>query len=71
MGTFMNYKGQCEVLAPKIIKVALGQETNANVGEAIRKAMVFGMRQGENLCYDIEQTTPDWTAFAQEGTFDP
>ena len=27
------------------------------------------MRQGENLCYDIGSTTPDWASFNTEGTF--
>ena len=29
------------------------------------------MRQGSNLCYDIEKTIPDWSAYASEGTFVP
>ena len=57
-------------MGPEIIKVALGRQTNADVGEFIRKAIIHGMRQGETLCFDTETTTPDWRTYNAEGTFD-
>ena len=71
VGTFMQYKGQLAPLAPEVIKVCLNRQTNAEVGEYIRKQFIHAMRQGEKLCFDIETTTPDWAAMTQEGTFDP
>ena len=29
------------------------------------------MRNGENLCYDLESTTPDFASYKVDGTFDP
>ena len=56
-------------LGPEIIKVALGRQTKEDVGEYIRKQFIHGMRQGENLCFDVETTTPDWVTFNCDGTF--
>ena len=71
VGTFMTYKGQLAAIGPEIIKVALNRQTNADVGEFIRKQFVHGMRQGENLCFDCDTTTPDWASYAADGTFVP
>ena len=65
----MQYKAQLAPIGPEIIKVALGRQTNADVGEFIRKQFIHGMRQGETLCFDTETTTPDWVAYNKEGTF--
>merc|ERR1712045_786296 len=69
VGTFMQYKAQLAPIGPEIIKVALGRQTNADVGEFIRKQFIHGMRQAETLCFDTETTTPDWAAYNNEGTF--
>ena len=65
----MQYKAQLAPIGPEIIKVALGRQTNVDVGEFIRKQFIHGMRQGETLCFDTETTTPDWAAYNSEGTF--
>ena len=65
----MRYKGQLVELGPDIMKVALETKTNADVGETIRKAFVYGMRQGENLCLDIGAMQPDFAAFDSMGVF--
>ena len=65
----MQYKAQLAPLGPEIIKVALGRQTNEDVGEFIRKQFIHGMRQGETLCFDTETTTPDWASYNKEGTF--
>ena len=70
VGTFMQYKGQLASLGPEVIKVALNRQTNADVGEFIRKQMIHGMRQGENLCFDLDTTTPKFTDFNVASTFD-
>ena len=69
--TFMHYKGQLACLAPECVKVSLGRQTMQDVGEYFRAQVVNGMRSGENLCFDMDKTKPDWDAMAQEGTFDP
>ena len=69
VATFMNYKAQLVNLAPQIVKVQLNQGTNEEVGEAIRKGFVYGMRNGEKLCLDIDQLRPNFTEFNSEGTF--
>ena len=65
----MQYKGQLAPLGPEIVKVALSRQSNADVGEYIRKQFVNGMRQGENLCFDLDTTTPNFADFDVDGTF--
>ena len=67
----MNYKGKLADLGPEIVKVALGRQSNADVGEFIRKEFINGMRQGEKLCLDCGTATPDWRAYTVDGTFFP
>ena len=67
---FMNYKAQLESLGPAILNMALGRKTKEEVSEIIRKAFIYGMRQGETLCYDIDRTTPNFKELDIEGTFD-
>ena len=71
VGTFLQYKGKMAALAPEVLKVALGRQTNDDVSEFIRKAFVNGMRQGERLCFDLETATPNWHDYTKEGTFVP
>ena len=56
VGTFMQYKGQLASLGPEVMKVTLNRQSNADVGEFIRKQFIDGMRQGENLCFDLDST---------------
>ena len=58
-------------MAPEVIKVALNQQTNAEVAEFIRNNFIVAMRNGDRLCYDIDSTTPDWANYIVEGTFVP
>ena len=69
VATFMQYKAQLLSLGPHMIKAQLSQITPQEVGEQIRKAFVYGMRNGENLCLDVDALSPDWSSFEQEGTF--
>ena len=70
VGTFMQYKGHLCTLAPEIIKVGLGQQTNEGVGEVIRKHFVNAMRNGDRLCIDVESCKPAWGTYDSAGTFD-
>ena len=69
VGTFMKYKGSLASLGPEVMKVALNRQSNADVGEFIRKAFINNMRSGDNLCLDVEQTKPDFAAYNVDGTF--
>ena len=69
VGTFMQYQGMLASMGPEIVKVALGQQDNAAVGEFVRKSFVNGMRQGAKLCIDLENAKPTWNAFESEGTY--
>ena len=44
VATFMQYKAHLACLGPEIIKMALGRQTGADVGDFIRKQFVFAMR---------------------------
>ena len=66
----MQYKGRHVPLGPEIVKVGLGQQTNEGIGEIIRAGFVAAMRNGENLCLDVESTRPSFADFSSEGTFD-
>ena len=70
VGTFMQYKGKLACLGPEVLGVSLGRKTPADVAEFIRQAWIAGQRNGENLCYDCESTTPDFAAYKVDGTFD-
>ena len=59
------------MLGPEVIKVFIKATTPASVGELIRKKFVSGMRYGKTVCLDFDRTAPDFTAYAEEGTFDP
>ena len=67
----MEYKGRHVPLAVEIVKVGLGQQTNEGIGELIRAKFVAAMRNGENLCLDIDNARPAFADFASEGTFEP
>ena len=69
VGTFLNYKGHLASLAPEVIKATLQRQTSADVAEFIRKHWISAMRNGENLCLDIEKVSPDFAALSVEGTF--
>ena len=71
VGTFMQYKGKLASLGPEILKIALQRSTPADVGEVIRKQFVDGMRNGENLCLDLEKANADFVSYKVDGTFDP
>ena len=71
VATYLNYKGFLASLGPEIIKKALGRQENADVGEFIRVQMINGMRSGDKLCWDLDSTTPKWSDYAVEGTFNP
>ena len=70
VGTFMQYKGQLAPLADQIVKKALGQQTDAGIGDYVRGQFVNGMRNGERMCIDIDKSAPNWEAYVSEGTFD-
>ena len=70
VATFMQYKGQLCSLAPEVVKVALQRQTAQDVGEVIRKEFINGMRNGENLCIDIDKSVPDFASYNSDGTFD-
>lgn len=70
VGTFLSYKGQIADIGPEIVKVALQNQTLADIGEFIRKQWIHGMRQGERLCFDIDSSIADWSTYNSEGTFD-
>ena len=65
----MQYKGQLCSLGPEIMKAALNRQTPTDVGEFIRKAFVYGMRNGENLCIDTDQSKPNFANYNSDGTF--
>ena len=69
VGTFMQYKGKLCSLAPEVIKEALKRQTKADVAEFIRKHYIAGMRNGDNLCLDMDTCTPDFGAMTTDGTF--
>ena len=71
VATFMQYKGFLCPMAPEVLKVALGRQAHTDVAEFTRKAFVNGMRNGENLCLDIDKSRPDWAAMTVENTFSP
>jgi hypothetical protein len=71
VGTFMQYKGRLASVGPEVLKCAIQQATPADVADFVRKSFVDGMRNGENLCLDLEKSSPDFTAYTTEGTFDP
>ena len=66
----MQYKCAHASLGPEIVKIALGRQSGAEVGEFIRKHMINSMRVGDNLGLDLEQTIPDFPSFNSEGTFE-
>ena len=70
VATFMNYKAQLSSLAPEVIKVELQRQSQADVADFIRKAFVYGMRNGENLCFDLDKTAPSFANYNTDGTFD-
>ena len=70
VGTFMQYKGQLCDIAPQVCNMQLGRCTAADIGETIRHNFVSAMRNGDNLCIDMGATTPDFTEFNSENTFD-
>mmetsp|Transcript_45873 Transcript_45873/g.60807 ORF Transcript_45873/g.60807 Transcript_45873/m.60807 type:complete len:112 (+) Transcript_45873:289-624(+) len=35
----------------------------------MRKHFVHGMRQGENLCFDLDKASPNWEEYVTEGTY--
>ena len=68
----MNYKGMQVELGPEIIKTALGRQEIDQTSELIRKKFVWAMRAGDKLCFDIENTKPDFGGQLRVyGTFDP
>ena len=69
MPTFFNYKGHLVQLGPSILKVALGQATNADCAEIVRKGFVEAQRSGDNMCIDIDKGKADFPAMNQEGVF--
>ena len=69
VATFMQYKGQLAPLGPEIVKKALGRQTPADVGEFIRKNFIRAMREGERLCFDLENAAPNWGEYVSDGTF--
>ena len=69
VGTFMNYKGMLASVAPETVKMALGRQTQEDVGEFVRKWFVQGMRQGDKLCLDIDASRPNFAEMNKEGTF--
>ena len=70
MGTFMQYKGFLVSLGPEVVKMALGRQTAEDVGDFIRKGFVNSMRQGDNMCIDMDVGEPDFCAYNKEGTFE-
>ena len=54
VGTYLQYKGRHCPLGPEVVKIAMGQQTNEGCGEIIRANFVAAMRNGANLCLDIE-----------------
>ena len=70
VGTYLQYKGRHVPLAPEIVKVGLGQQTNEGIGEIIRVGFVQAQRNGANLCLDLEATRPAFADFDVPGTFD-
>ena len=69
VATFMQYKASLAPLGPEMVKVALGRQENKDVGEYIRRMFVHGMRQGENLCLDMDETRPNFSAMDTDCTF--
>ena len=70
VATFMNYKAQLAPLHNEVIKAGLDRQTNADVAEFIRKQFIYSIREGDNLCLDIDGTTPDFSQINTDGTFD-
>ena len=50
--------------------MSLGRQAHTDVADFVRKQFVNGMRNGENLCLDIDKSRPDWAAMNIEGTFE-
>ena len=69
VGTFMQYKGQLAPMGPEIVKKALGRQSPADVGEFVRKNFIRAMREGERLCFDLENSAPNWGEYVADGTF--
>ena len=53
------------------LKVAMGQQTNEDVAEVIRKSFVYCIREGDRLCLDLDKGAGDWDKYKKADTFDP
>ena len=56
-------------MGPEIVKKALGRQSPADVGEFVRKNFIRAMREGERLCFDLENSAPNWGEYVADGTF--
>ena len=52
-----------------MIKIAMGQGTQEDVAEEVRKGFVNAMRGGDTLCLDVDQTKPNFREISREGIF--
>ena len=69
LATFYQYKGCLAQLGPPTMRALLGQGTNADIAEEIRKKWIYAMRGGDNLCLDIASAKCNFPGCNTEGTF--